>query len=279
MIVGRSQISLWAYVARFIAIFVLAKAAIFIILMIDFLVWDVEFPLQYVWEVDSPLQYFDWMLAIACGESVGETIYRRNGVGLEGTCLLKLSGFCLLSFLIIEVIFTLVAILVDPSLAWFPKTTVEGVFSLFFPAIFIFWMIWFGFKWGFRTGEKKAAKRAAEAAEQSLTELLLSFEKQLLDPAVRRVRKKLERLLHVDFVEIGASGRTYDRQQVLDELPAEAHGYPTRTIEGFQIRELGEGLVQVFYDIAENGTRRTSIWMFAGHRWRMIYHQGTPRGS
>ncbi|WP_063290458.1 MULTISPECIES: DUF4440 domain-containing protein [unclassified Pseudovibrio] len=265
----RSQIALLRYAGHFTSIYALFVAVFFAFMMLNFIVWEVELPLHYV----------DWIVVIICGERVGQTIYKRNATGLEGVGLYKLSGLCLLGIVAIDIIFTLLAILVDSRLEWIPKTAVEYVFSIIFPAIFIFWMIWFGFKWGFRTAEQKAAKRAAKAVEQSLFDLLLTLENQLLDPVVRRTRKKLEQLLHVDFAEIGASGRMYDRRQILDELPAEAHDYPTRTIEGFHIRELSEGLVQVFYDIAENGTRRTSIWMFAGHQWRMIYHQGTRRAS
>lgn len=112
-----------------------------------------------------------------------------------------------------------------------------------------------------------------------MSDSLLSLEQQLLDPAVRGSKKQLEQLLHADFIEIGASGRTYDRAQVLDELPSEAADYPVRTIENFRLRKLSEELVQVFYSIVENETQRTSIWKLEGEQWSMIYHQGTRRAS
>ena len=40
---------------------------------------------------------------------------------------------------------------------------------------------------------------------------VLELELQLLDPAVRGNRVAVEQLLHPDFVEVGASGRIWDR--------------------------------------------------------------------
>ncbi|MGG9999686.1 DUF4440 domain-containing protein [Pseudovibrio ascidiaceicola] len=112
-----------------------------------------------------------------------------------------------------------------------------------------------------------------------MLEVLLSLESQLLQPSVRGDRQQLELMLHPDFIEIGASGRMYDRAQVLAELPREAADYPVRTIEDFRFRKLSEELAQVFYSIAENATQRTSIWKLEGEQWSMIYHQGTRRAS
>lgn len=104
-----------------------------------------------------------------------------------------------------------------------------------------------------------------------------ALENQLLDPTVLGSQHQLERLLHEEFIEIGASGRMYDRSQILEALAAEASGYPVRTIEDFRLRRVSEDLVQVFYSLAENDTRRTSIWKFEEGRWSMIYHQGTRK--
>ncbi|SFU16343.1 ribonuclease HI [Pseudovibrio denitrificans] len=112
-----------------------------------------------------------------------------------------------------------------------------------------------------------------------MLETLRSLENQLLLPSVRGDHQQLELLLHPDFIEIGASGRMYDRAQILDALPEEAADYPVRTIENFRLRELSSGLVQVFYSIVENETQRTSIWKFEGEQWSMIYHQGTRWAS
>ncbi|WP_161831461.1 nuclear transport factor 2 family protein [Pseudovibrio sp. POLY-S9] len=112
-----------------------------------------------------------------------------------------------------------------------------------------------------------------------MLETLLSLESQLLLPSVRGKQQQLELLLHPDFIEIGASGRMYDRARILTELPGEAADYPVRTIENFRLRKLNEELVQVFYSIVENETQRTSIWKLEGGQWSMIYHQGTRRAS
>ncbi|GHB49285.1 hypothetical protein GCM10007094_43140 [Pseudovibrio japonicus] len=103
------------------------------------------------------------------------------------------------------------------------------------------------------------------------------LEYELLDPAIRGSRQELEQLLHPDFIEIGASGRVYDRLEIVEALLVDADDYPPRTIADFQLRKLSENLVQVFYRIIENDTRRTSIWKLGSGQWSMIYHQGTRK--
>ncbi|KZL05104.1 hypothetical protein PsAD2_04459 [Pseudovibrio axinellae] len=109
-----------------------------------------------------------------------------------------------------------------------------------------------------------------------MLEILFSLEKQLLNPAARASAQQLEMMLHEDFIEIGASGRIYDRSQIINELLGSAADYPMRTLKDFRVRGLSGDLVQVFYDIAENGTRRSSIWKLEDSNWRIIFHQGTP---
>jgi hypothetical protein len=61
---------------------------------------------------------------------------------------------------------------------------------------------------------------------------LEALERRLLDPAVRRSPDE-------EFIEVGQSGRRYDRPAIIAAL-------------------------------------RSSIWRHVGDRWRVVYHQGTP---
>ncbi len=104
-------------------------------------------------------------------------------------------------------------------------------------------------------------------------ELVVALERRLLDPSVRRDRSTLERLLHEDFFEVGASGRTYDRDAVVTALAD-----PQDTVEaaeGFRPVRLGPDAILLTYRTVTS--LRTSVWIRDGrHGWRLRHHQGTP---
>jgi hypothetical protein len=83
-----------------------------------------------------------------------------------------------------------------------------------------------------------------------------------------------------DFWEIGASGRRYSRQFVLDELEkrfAAPHEDVWETSE-FQCRKLGEDTYLLTYTLLQDRvrlTRRTTIWKKTLEGWKILYHQGT----
>lgn len=114
--------------------------------------------------------------------------------------------------------------------------------------------------------------------------VLLSLERQLLDPALRADAARLAPLLHDGFVEFGRSGAVYDKAGVIAALAAETSELPgARSAQDFRIKLLSEGVALVTYvtirlieGAAELRSRRSSIWTLAGGRWQMIFHQGTP---
>lgn len=82
------------------------------------------------------------------------------------------------------------------------------------------------------------------------------------------------------FWEIGASGKTYDRDFVIDTLleryrQPEPHDWPCRD---FRIRMLAPDLYQINYVLEEPDrvTRRTTLWRWSGDLWKIVFHQGTP---
>jgi hypothetical protein len=113
--------------------------------------------------------------------------------------------------------------------------------------------------------------------------LLLCLEQSLLDPIVRRDRSRLLALLADDFEEIGASGRTWTLDEIVDSLAGEAAFQPPE-IEDFRCREIAVGVVLVTYravrrDLAGGlvtASLRSSLWRKTGGIWRMCFHQGTP---
>jgi hypothetical protein len=85
-----------------------------------------------------------------------------------------------------------------------------------------------------------------------------------------------------DFWEVGASGRMYSRDDVLEELRqryADAAYDPLAGLEvsDFVARPAGGDVWLVTYRLrqGERDTRRLSVWRRAGGEWLLLYHQGT----
>ena len=110
---------------------------------------------------------------------------------------------------------------------------------------------------------------------------LLSAEMQLLDPAVRRDRARVAALLADDFLEFGASGRVWRRDEILDLLASEQYAPPV--LEDFACHRIADEAVLVTYRTirvnAENGLRetalRSSVWTKRAGKWVIRFHQGT----
>lgn len=93
-------------------------------------------------------------------------------------------------------------------------------------------------------------------------------------------RADFERMTAEDFWEVGASGRIYTRDEVLDELERRYSGSYVDDLEasGFQCRRLAENVYLVTYHLVQDGTRHTrraTIWERTPDGWKIIYHQGT----
>ncbi|WP_328862595.1 nuclear transport factor 2 family protein [Streptomyces sp. NBC_00306] len=106
-------------------------------------------------------------------------------------------------------------------------------------------------------------------------------ELRLMDPTVRSARDVARQLLDPDFVEVGASGRRWSREDILAALPEmdgaaeDGARYEPSDLRGVV---LAPGLVHLTYEttINEERARRSSLWR-AGHdgTWRMYYHHAT----
>ena len=86
----------------------------------------------------------------------------------------------------------------------------------------------------------------------------------------------MERLLHEDFTEFGASGARWDRAAMLASLAAEP-AQPAE-VSGLVARSLAEDVVLVTYVAEHEGavTLRSSIWVKSDPGWQVLFHQGTP---
>ena len=114
-----------------------------------------------------------------------------------------------------------------------------------------------------------------------LRSALLQLESRLLQPETRKSGDELLRLLAHSFVEIGSSGRLYDRQQVIEALQREQPA--ERIISDFAVRQLSPGIAVVTYRVIrrfptearESHSLRSSIWQQINGRWQLVFHQGT----
>lgn len=111
---------------------------------------------------------------------------------------------------------------------------------------------------------------------------LQGLEEELLHEDTRASREALLRLLDPDFLELGASGRTYDLEAIVSLL---ASGAPAAryAMEEFELLRLAPEVALVTYRLesrSEDGefprrTLRSSIWRSSGGAWRLRFHQGT----
>ena len=111
---------------------------------------------------------------------------------------------------------------------------------------------------------------------------LRKLEESLLENEVRSNRSRLNELLHDSFIEIGYSGKTYTKTDILNELATEET--MSCWSQDFKFITLASNLILIMYKqarIDKNGqlsrySKRTSIWFNTGTIWQLKFHQGTP---
>jgi len=95
-------------------------------------------------------------------------------------------------------------------------------------------------------------------------------------------REDFEAMTDPAFWEVGASGRRYSRQFVLDALekryedPAYSASDHWETRD-FHCLEIARDHYLLTYTLlqGERMTRRSTIWRRTGEGWKILYHQGT----
>lgn len=94
-------------------------------------------------------------------------------------------------------------------------------------------------------------------------------------------RADFERMTADDYWEVGASGRVYKRDFVLDEMAklyAMPHDEPILEAGDFRCRRLAENVYLLTYNLIQDRqryTRRATIWERTPDGWKIVYHQGT----
>ncbi|CCN50220.1 conserved hypothetical protein [Vibrio nigripulchritudo MADA3029] len=114
-------------------------------------------------------------------------------------------------------------------------------------------------------------------------DILIEQEKALHQPSVRKNGEEIHRLLHPEFVEVGKSGVTYNFEDMLKNMEQEPDIQPPVHSQDFVCMTLKPSVQMLLYKTAlinEQGeyfdhAKRSSIWMFTGEGWQLVYHQGT----
>jgi len=116
-----------------------------------------------------------------------------------------------------------------------------------------------------------------KGADLEPAELLQELEARLMDPAVRTDAARVDALLTDDFMEIGSSGRTFNKRETIADLGSERSWEPP-VVGEFSVAMLSAeiGLVTYRTSRQESGdVLRTSIWVLRDGRWQVRFHQGT----
>ena len=121
---------------------------------------------------------------------------------------------------------------------------------------------------------------ATDAELQLVLEELSGREPIFHRPEHGTHREDFERMMASDFWEVGASGASYSRQFVLDELERR-HAAPHEDVwetSDFQCRQLASDVYLLTYTLLQHKTRltrRSTIWERTADGWKIVYHQGT----
>jgi hypothetical protein len=110
---------------------------------------------------------------------------------------------------------------------------------------------------------------------------VIEGELRLHQPEVRRSPATAGALLHLEYTEVGASGRWWNRTDMLAAMAEEPPDSPPITASQVQASRLAGDSILVTY-ISQAGPRRayrSSVWLRGDAGWQVWYHQGTLAAS
>jgi hypothetical protein len=95
-------------------------------------------------------------------------------------------------------------------------------------------------------------------------------------------RRDFENMMDASFWEVGASGRRYSREFILDTLENRMSQQVDDLWEtrGFRCLEIAPENYLVTYTLLQGPrvTRRATLWRRSSTGWKILYHQGTLVG-
>ena len=116
----------------------------------------------------------------------------------------------------------------------------------------------------------------------SLHDQILRMEEALTSPEVRASELALSNILHPEFKEIGKSGRTFDFNDIIQDVMKDQSG-STYIIANFHVSEIADGVALATYQIPARtiegreypSSMRSSLWTKVDGIWLLRFHQGT----
>ncbi|WP_125780666.1 DUF4440 domain-containing protein [Pseudoalteromonas rubra] len=113
--------------------------------------------------------------------------------------------------------------------------------------------------------------------------LLIAQEIELHQYYTRHNRAAIERLLHVEFSEVGMSGTRYTLDSIVAMMGEEGRAQQRVHSQSYCCNTLAPGVCLLRYQSAlvdEEGeacnfAERCSVWVLTGEQWQLKYHQGT----
>lgn len=97
-------------------------------------------------------------------------------------------------------------------------------------------------------------------------------------PELGTRRRDFENMMDASFWEVGASGRRYSREYVLDTLEnRQMLGEDAWETRGFHCLQVAPENYLVTYTLHQGSrvTRRATLWRRTEAGWKILYHQGT----
>lgn len=124
---------------------------------------------------------------------------------------------------------------------------------------------------------------STEARLREILEDLRGREPIFHRPELGTTRADFETMTEADFWEVGASGRRYSRDHVLDVLEDRQQVASHLALEDaweaidFACRELGTHTYLLTYTLlqGQRKTRRATVWRRSAAGWKILFHQGT----
>ena len=118
-----------------------------------------------------------------------------------------------------------------------------------------------------------------DSANRDVLAELIKREPIFHRPEFGTTRRDFENMTFETFWEVGASGRRYSREYVMDTLELR-YSQPHEDIwetQDFHCVEIASNNYLITYTLIQGDrvTRRSTIWRRCGTDWKIVYHQGT----
>ncbi len=131
------------------------------------------------------------------------------------------------------------------------------------------------------SGGRSPVSATSARPDPALVAELAALELALARRELAALPGGLEQVLDDGFLEIGASGRRWDRASTMKSVEAAPPG--DVTIDSLTATSVAADVILVTYrafvprpDGEARVALRSSIWVRRGQRWRIRFHQATP---